>query len=167
MQVMPPDKSFCEKNIARGTTDPGYWVYNLNHVSDWDQFEIILAEKDYSSYGLNTLGPLCLGQCLKDFLHFSFKFFKTFFWNFFGTFFNFFSDIFQSDLYFISMNNNRIYSKGLVRWHHMHQFLFWPPGGATWIGCQCGHQMALLILVVDLANNRIYLNVATRWHYLY
>ena len=21
-------------NIARGTTDPGYWVYNLNHVSD-------------------------------------------------------------------------------------------------------------------------------------
>ena len=24
----------------------GYWVYNLNHVSDWNQFEIILAEKD-------------------------------------------------------------------------------------------------------------------------
>ena len=26
-------------NIARGTTDPGYWVYNLNHVSDWNLFE--------------------------------------------------------------------------------------------------------------------------------
>ena len=50
-------------NIARGTTDPGYWVYNLNHVSDWNWFEIILAEKVYSSYGLNTLGPLCLWQC--------------------------------------------------------------------------------------------------------
>ena len=23
-------------NIARGTTDPGYWVYNLNHFSDWN-----------------------------------------------------------------------------------------------------------------------------------
>ena len=23
------------RNIAWGTTDPGYWVYNLNHVSDW------------------------------------------------------------------------------------------------------------------------------------
>ena len=22
------------KNIARGTTDPGHWVYNLNHVYD-------------------------------------------------------------------------------------------------------------------------------------
>ena len=52
-----------QKNIAWGTTDPGYWVYNLNHVSDWNQFEIILAEKDHSSYGLNTLGPLCLWQC--------------------------------------------------------------------------------------------------------
>ena len=50
-------------NIARGTTDPGYWVYNLNHVSDWNHFEIILAEKDHSSYELNTLGPLCLWQC--------------------------------------------------------------------------------------------------------
>ena len=28
-----------KKNIARGTTDPGYWVYNLNHVSDWKWFK--------------------------------------------------------------------------------------------------------------------------------
>ena len=49
-------------NIARGTTDPGYWVYNLNNVS-----EIILAEKVYSSCGLNTLGPLCLWQCFQFF----------------------------------------------------------------------------------------------------
>ena len=28
-------------NIARGTTDPGYWVYNLNHFSDWNEFEIV------------------------------------------------------------------------------------------------------------------------------
>ena len=26
-------------NIARGTTDPGYWLYNLNHFSDRNQFE--------------------------------------------------------------------------------------------------------------------------------
>ena len=31
--------------------------------SDWYQFKMILAEKDFSSYGLNTLGPLCLWQC--------------------------------------------------------------------------------------------------------
>ena len=51
------------KNIARGTTDPGYWVYNLNHFSDWNQFESISDEKVYSSFELNTLGPLCLWQC--------------------------------------------------------------------------------------------------------
>ena len=26
-------------NIARGTTDPGYWLYNLNNFSDRNQFE--------------------------------------------------------------------------------------------------------------------------------
>ena len=57
----------------------------------------------------------------------------------------------------------RIYSKGLVRWHHMHQFLFWPPGGATWIGCQCGHQMALLALVLDLANSWRLLHCHIAW----
>ena len=31
------------QNIARGTTDPGYWVYNLNNFSDWNQFEITLV----------------------------------------------------------------------------------------------------------------------------
>ena len=29
----------CPKNIARGTTDPGYWLYNLNHFSHTNQFE--------------------------------------------------------------------------------------------------------------------------------
>ena len=38
--------------IARETTDPGYWVYNLNQISD-------------SSYRLNTLGPLCLCNVYK------------------------------------------------------------------------------------------------------
>ena len=66
-------------NIARGTRDPGYWVYNLNHFSGWNKFEIILAEKDHSSYGLNTLGPLCLWQCfLKKFWTFCQLFFPTF-----------------------------------------------------------------------------------------
>ena len=27
-------------NIARCTTDPGYKVFNLNHFSDWNQFDI-------------------------------------------------------------------------------------------------------------------------------
>ena len=36
-------------NIARGTTDPGYWVYNLNHFFDWNKFAIILTEKDHLS----------------------------------------------------------------------------------------------------------------------
>ena len=34
------------ENIARGTTDPGYWVYDLNDFSDWNRFEIIPVEKD-------------------------------------------------------------------------------------------------------------------------
>ena len=32
-------------NIARGTTDPGYWVYGLNHFSDWNQFELFPIKK--------------------------------------------------------------------------------------------------------------------------
>ena len=65
-------------NIARGTTDPGYWVYNLNHISDLNQFENILAEKDHSSYRLNTLGPLCLWQCFKTYFQFFFNLFSNF-----------------------------------------------------------------------------------------
>ena len=34
------------QNIARGTTDPGYWVYNLNQISDWSQFENIIQVTD-------------------------------------------------------------------------------------------------------------------------
>ena len=33
------------ENIARGTTDPGHWVYDLNNLSDWNQSEIILASE--------------------------------------------------------------------------------------------------------------------------
>ena len=36
-------KGFNE-NIARGTTDPGYWVYNLNKFYNWNLFDIILAK---------------------------------------------------------------------------------------------------------------------------
>ena len=48
---------------ARGTTDSVYKGYDLHHFSDWNQFKIILAEKDDPSYRLNTLGPFCLWQC--------------------------------------------------------------------------------------------------------
>ena len=40
-----------------------YLAGEMNQVFDLNQFVIILAEKDYSSYGFNTLGPLCLLQC--------------------------------------------------------------------------------------------------------
>ena len=57
MQVVP---------FTRGTT----WWPNLRPMqvspsgSAWDQFRIFLAEKDFSSCGLNTMGPLCLWECL-------------------------------------------------------------------------------------------------------
>ena len=92
------------KNIARGTTDPGYWVHNSNHPNSrsmlivestlltwsalFDLFfafeyfyktqevvflvfciplflliKMLFAIGDGLSYGLNTLGPLCLWQC--------------------------------------------------------------------------------------------------------
>ena len=34
--------------------------------ADWCQFERILADKYFSSCGLNILGPLCLWQCFLD-----------------------------------------------------------------------------------------------------
>ena len=51
------------KNIARGTTDPGYWVRNLNDLFQPKLFQIDFSQKHDSSYRLNTLGPLCLWQC--------------------------------------------------------------------------------------------------------
>ena len=37
MQVMSPDDQMLNQfaNIARGTNDPGYWVYNLNYLLDF------------------------------------------------------------------------------------------------------------------------------------
>ena len=32
-------KEKIRKNIARGTTEPGHSLYNLNHFSDRNQFE--------------------------------------------------------------------------------------------------------------------------------
>ena len=34
-----------EKNIVRGTMDPGYWVYILNYLFDWIEFVFILASE--------------------------------------------------------------------------------------------------------------------------
>ena len=51
------------KNIARTTTDPGYWVLNLNDLFQLKCFQIDLSQKHDSSYRLTTLGPLCLWQC--------------------------------------------------------------------------------------------------------
>ena len=51
-------------NIARGTTDAGYWVRNLNDLFQPKWFQIDFSQKHDSSYRLNTLGPLCLWQCL-------------------------------------------------------------------------------------------------------
>ena len=47
-------------NIARGTTDPGYWVHNLNDLFQPKSFQTYFSQKNDSSYRLNTLGPLCL-----------------------------------------------------------------------------------------------------------
>ena len=45
MQVMSPDDQMLNQfvNIARGTTDPGYWAYNLNYPFDYIEFVFILA----------------------------------------------------------------------------------------------------------------------------
>ena len=37
-----------KKNIARGTTDPGYSISGLNKFSDWKWFQIILAKRSKS-----------------------------------------------------------------------------------------------------------------------
>ena len=45
-----------QQNIARGTTDPGYWVFSLNYLVDLLEFVSFL---DNLSFRLNCLGPLC------------------------------------------------------------------------------------------------------------
>ena len=41
--VSPNKGLISKKNIARGTTDPGYRVYNLNYLFDWIEFVFIQA----------------------------------------------------------------------------------------------------------------------------
>ena len=71
IQGTPPggqnwNKCKWKLNIARGTTDPGYWVHNLNKLFQLKLFQINFSQKHDSSYRLNTLGPLCLWQCFFD-----------------------------------------------------------------------------------------------------
>ena len=40
-------------NIAKGTTDTGYWIFNLNFLFNW--IWILLSCRGNSSYGLNSL----------------------------------------------------------------------------------------------------------------
>ena len=40
------DFSMFWQNIARGTTDPGYRIYNLNKFSGWNQFDINLTKRE-------------------------------------------------------------------------------------------------------------------------
>ena len=58
---------FTKREIIRDL--PGLcWSHCNKHVSDLNQYEI-LAVKDNSSYGHNTLGPLCLWNLFVDFVH--------------------------------------------------------------------------------------------------
>ena len=50
-------------NIARGTADPGYWVYKVELCFLLNWIWIHSSFRDNSSFKLNTLGPLCLWQC--------------------------------------------------------------------------------------------------------
>ena len=53
-------RGFWNINIARGTTDPGYWVQNLNNLSLARSISNWFKSKNDSSHRLNTLCPLCL-----------------------------------------------------------------------------------------------------------
>ena len=53
-------------NIARGTTDPGYRVYNFNYLVDWIEFVFIQAAG--MTQVLDSIPWLCLWQCFTIFL---------------------------------------------------------------------------------------------------
>ena len=133
----------------------------------------MLAEKVYSSYGLNTLGPLCLWQCLVPFGTFvSFWYFLALLWYFLVQF-GIFSYIFElfgtfgSFWYFFTYFNvllvlfgTFLVLLGTFSYFLVHFQTFWyflVPFGICISSC-FGHQVALLELVA---------NVAARWHYLY
>ena len=59
-------------NIARGTTDPGYWVRNLNNLFSWYNFKLISVRKM-----IQVLDLIPWIRCS--------TFFSTFFFNFFST----------------------------------------------------------------------------------
>ena len=52
--------SYCPllKNIARGTTNPGYWVYNLSYLFDCIEFVFILAAEIVLKFR-GTIGITC------------------------------------------------------------------------------------------------------------
>ena len=78
------------QNIARGTTDPGYWVQNLNNLFQLKSFKIDFIQETYPSHRLNTLGPLCLWQCFQLIFNFLSSFLQVFVQHFLSVFQTFF-----------------------------------------------------------------------------
>ena len=68
-EIRPPDETFWNKSgcywetfpEAQQTKSIEFMTWIIFFV--WNHVEIIWDEKDYSSFELNTLGPLCLWQC--------------------------------------------------------------------------------------------------------
>ena len=131
------------KNIARGTTDPGYWVQNLNKLFHLKYFQIDFSQQNDSSYKLNTLGPLCLWQC----------FFNKFVSTFPPRFFHLFSTFSTCQVAFLELVLILA-----TRWRYLNCLPMWPPDGTTCISCRIGQQLALLELVTSLV---------TKWCHLH
>ena len=65
MQVTPPDKTFETNNVFLHLTLPeAQWTQDIDSVSRViSKVEMKTSWRDYSRYGVYTLGPLCLWQC--------------------------------------------------------------------------------------------------------
>ena len=127
------------KNIARGTTDPGYRVYNLNYLFDYIEFVFILA--------LVIVQNLTTRWCHQNW----FQIWPT-------------CNAIRIGSTCISCKfGHQMAPPALVpnlatRWRHLHWLQIWPPDGATCISSKFGHEMVPLALVP---------NLATRWSHLH
>ena len=115
-----PKNTFCNlrqtlPNIARGTTHPEFWVYNLNYLFDWTRFVFISAAEI-----IQVIDSILWVRCASG------NVFCLQMWPPDGT--SCISCRFGQKLALLELVTSLA-----TKWCHLHYYQFWPPGGATCI----------------------------------
>ena len=131
------------RNIARGTTDPGYWLFNLSYVISPAKYNACIGSKlGQHVMQLELVPSLATRWCYLHYLQ------------------NCPPDgaICISCKFGHQMAPLALVPNLATRWRYFHWLQIWPPDGTTCIGYKFSYQVKSLALVAKLS---------TRWRHLH